>query len=196
MVKSHLLYRLSYRTTRLASPTEVRFYILSRVTASGQFFSNKKLHADVGSDVLRVRVKRYLFETEFSIEWDSGDLFRIGLENDSAAVATASELDACFHKFVAETATSKVWIDRHLRQLESVVFIRDHRHGTRDIFSDEDEENLAAGRDDYLVRVIKHLMIVIFYAVGFFDPLVIQIRKLFRVLWIEFDDRDFSHKIN
>src|SRR5215203_660287 len=102
------------------------------MTASGRFFSNKKFHTDVGSDVLGVRVKRYLFETEFSIERDSGDLFRIRFKNYSAAVTTSRELDACVHEFVAETATSKLWIDGHLRQFERVLFVRDHRNRASD----------------------------------------------------------------
>ena len=83
---------------------------------------------------------------------------------------------------------AKFRIDRHLRKFKRVVFVWDHRYGSRHCRIRNREEHLSARSDHCFVRMIENVVIVLFDAVCFGDPVIIQVGKILCVRRIEFYD--------
>ena len=101
MVKSHLLYRLSYRTTRRSrTRPKQKFYNLAPVQG--------KFHSDVCTDKMRIRIKRYLYEPVLSIELDGSFLLRIRFENDAPRPFRNCKFDTSPHQRVADPSPAEL----------------------------------------------------------------------------------------
>src|SRR5690349_14101485 len=101
MVKSHLLYRLSYRTTRRGLSRAELSILLIRIRY-------RKFHSDIGPNEMRVWIKRDFDEPEFSIKIDRGLLFRVRFKNNARRAARPCKFNTRRHQFVAHSMTSSL----------------------------------------------------------------------------------------
>src|SRR4030095_7752306 len=100
------------------------------------------------------------------------------------------KFDARFHQPLTDTTTAEVRIDGHLRQLERIALVRDHRDGAGNVRAGQCEKDLSTDIDHRFLWMVEDVVIVFFNAVRFSDPLDVEVREFLCVRGIELYDRD------